>query len=64
MTARSKLPLIKNFYARELLQTYSKTVKERTLTEQQMKDDMQKAEISKFDIFEYNGIIIGIGWKE
>lgn len=64
ITARSKLPITKNFYASELLKTYSNTVKERTLTELQMKDDMQKAEISKFDIFEYNGIIIGIGWKE
>ena len=64
ITARSKLPLIKNFYASELLQTYSKTVKERTFTEQQMKNDMQKADISKYEIFDYNGLIIGIGWKE
>jgi len=64
ITARSKLPLIKNFYASELLQTYSKTVKERTFTEQQMKNDMQKAVISKYEIFDYNGLIIGIGWKE
>jgi len=63
-TARSKLPLTRNFYASELLKTYSNTVKERTLTEQQIKDDMRKAEISKFEIFEFNGIIIGIGWKE
>jgi len=64
ITARSKLPLIKNFYASELLQTYSKTVKERTFTEQQMKNDLLKAEISKYEIFDYNGVIIGIGWKE
>ncbi len=64
INARSKLPITKNFYVSELLKVYSKIVKERTMTEQQIKNDFQKAEISKFEIFDHNGVIIGIGWKE
>jgi len=59
---RANFPKINNFYGNELLKAYSDAIGERFFTMDELKEDLSQIEFSKVEVFEYQGLIIGIGW--
>ncbi len=61
MTGRKELPTTQNFYANELLAEYNKAVSERIFSEEELKQDMNEAGLTRIEVFDYQGLIVTIG---
>lgn len=61
---RSKLPKIDNFYGNELLGKYEDSISGQTFTEAELREDFEGLNLSKFEILDFQGTIIGLGWIE
>lgn len=59
---RAHFPDIKNFYGNELLKAYSEAVGGCFFINEELEEDFKAAEFSKIEVFEYQGLIVGIGW--
>lgn len=63
LTARANMPETQNFFANKLLRSYSESVNERTFSEKELSEDLINAGLTKYEIFNYEGMLTGIGWK-
>ncbi len=59
---RSSIPQINHFYAKELLNKYEESISGRIFTKEEVEEDLKAAGFTKYDIFDFDGIIIGIGF--
>ena len=59
---RSSIPQIDNFYAKELLNKYEESISGRIFTEEELKEDLKSAGFTKYEIFDFQGVIVGICW--
>ncbi|MFX0071821.1 MAG: hypothetical protein ACFFAO_12090 [Candidatus Hermodarchaeota archaeon] len=59
---REELPITQNFYADEMLRIYGLTVKERIFSEKDLEKDLTDAGIKKYEVFNYKGLIVALGW--
>lgn len=63
ISSRSKLPETNNYFANEILKLYREAVKERIFTEQEFREDLQKAGYSHIETFKHNGVVAGVARK-
>ena len=59
---RSPIPQVDNFYAKELLKNYEESISGRIFTEEEIKEDLNAVRFTKYEIFDFQGNIVGIGW--
>ncbi len=59
---RSSIPQVDNFYAKELLNKFEESISGRIFTEEEIKEDLNAAGFTKYEIHDFQGIIAGIGW--
>ncbi len=59
---RSTIPEVDNFYAKELLKKFEESISGRIFTEEEIKEDLNAAGFIKYEVLDFQGIMIGIGW--
>jgi len=59
---RSSIPQIDNFYAKELLNKYEESILGRIFTEEELKEDLKSAGFNKYEVYDFKGVIVGLGW--
>ncbi|MFX1445585.1 MAG: transcriptional repressor [Promethearchaeota archaeon] len=62
ISGRTAFSSTQNFYADELLKRYSESISERIFSERELKDEMFNAGLSKVETYNFEGLIIAIGW--
>jgi len=59
---RSSLPQVENFYVKELLNRFEESISGRIFTKEEIEEDLKAAGFTRYEIFDFQGIIVGIGW--
>ena len=59
---RSSLPQIENFYVKELLNRFEESISGRIFTKEEIEEDLKAAGFTRYEIFDFQGIVVGIGW--
>jgi hypothetical protein len=59
--ARSKIPQVDNFYAKALLNKFEESISGRMFTEEEIEKDLNAAGFTRYEILDFQGVIVGIG---
>ena len=60
--ARSKIPQGDNFYAKVLLNKFEESISGRIFTEEEIKEDLKAAGFTQYEILDFQGVIVAVGW--
>jgi len=59
---RSSFPQVENFYVKELLNRFEDSISGRIFTKEEIEEDLKAAGFTRYEIFDFQGVIVGIGW--
>jgi len=59
---RSKISQVDNFYAKVLLNKFEESISGRMFTEEELKEDLNAAGFTRYEILDFQGVLVGIGW--
>ncbi|MBD3339781.1 MAG: hypothetical protein GF353_11770 [Candidatus Lokiarchaeota archaeon] len=62
LTVRSPLPQTGDFYAQKVLDAFGSAVEDRVFTKQEIKNEIEQVGFSQYEVIDYKGLIIVIGW--
>lgn len=64
LVAIAKIPFTDNIFLNELIKLYNLSLNNRIFSKQELSIDMQKADFFDIEIFEHQGLLLGMGKKE
>ncbi|TXT53354.1 MAG: hypothetical protein BAJALOKI2v1_1020003 [Promethearchaeota archaeon] len=64
LVAIAKIRFTKNIFLDDLIKLYNLSLNNRIFSEEELKNDMEKVGFSDIEIFEHQGLLLGIGKKE